>query len=68
MKSKKLPIKLPSSPESFTVVVKVNGSEVYNATHKASDGTANITVKGNGTVPVEVYINGNLHLQSEITF
>lgn len=67
-KSKTIPIKLPTSPESFTLMVKVNGNIVYSKTHKASEGTANVTIKGTGTATVSIYINDKLFNEISVTF
>ena len=67
-KTKTIPVKLPTSPESLNVVAKLNGAEVYNATHKASDGVVNITFKGTGTATVEILINGQPYISTSISF
>lgn len=68
LKSKTIPIKLPSSPESFTLSVNVNGNQVYSQTHQASEGTANITLRGTGTVTVSIYIDGKLFNELSVSF
>ena len=68
LKSKTIPVKLPSSPESFTLMVKVNGNQVYSQTHQASEGTANITLRGTGTVTVSIYIDGKLFNEISVNF
>lgn len=67
-KSRTIPIKLPSSPESFTLSVKVNGESVYSKTHNASEGTANVTIKGEGKATVSIYINDKLFNEISVTF
>ncbi len=67
-KSKTIPIKLPTSPESFTLTVKVNGNSVYAKTHKASEGTANVSISGEGTSTVSIYINDKLFNEISVDF
>ncbi len=67
-KSKTIPIKLPTSPESFTLTVKVNGNPVYAKTHRASEGTANVTISGEGTATVSIYINDKLFNEISVNF
>lgn len=67
-KSKVIPIKLPASPESFTLTVKVNGNPVYAKTHKASEGTANVSISGEGTATVSIYINDKLFNEISVNF
>lgn len=66
--SKTLTIKLPESPSSFTLTAKINGVTVYSGTHKASEGSATITVTGNGTQSVAIYIDGKLYNEVSVTF
>jgi len=67
-KSRTIPIKLPASPESFTLLVKVDGNTVYNKTHKASEGTANVTISGEGTSTVSIFINDKLFNEISVAF
>ena len=67
-KSKTIPIKLPASPESFTLTVKVNGNPVYAKTHRASEGTANVSISGEGTATVSIYINDKLFNEISVDF
>ena len=65
---KTIPVKLPSSPESFTLTVKVNGKDAYSKVHNASEGTANVTISGTGTSTVSVYIDGRLFNEISVNF
>lgn len=67
-KSKTITVKLPTSPESFTLSAKVNDKQVYSKTHQASEGTANITLRGTGTVTVSIYIDGKLFHEISVSF
>ena len=49
-------------------MVKVNGNQVYSQTHQASEGTANITLRGTGTVTVSIYIDGKLFNEISVNF
>ncbi len=67
-KSKTITVKLPASPESFTLSAKVNDKQVYSKTHQASEGSANITLRGTGTVTVSIYIDGKLFHEISVSF
>ncbi len=51
-------IRLPDSPETFTVKITVNGEKQYEKTHKGTDGSVSVTLSGKGTSTVGVYIDG----------
>ncbi len=67
-KSRTITIKLPQSPESFTLSAKINGVVVYSGSHKASEGSAVITVHGNGTQNVSIYIDNKLYNEVSVKF
>lgn len=67
-KSRTITIKLPQSPESFTLSAKISGVVVYSGNHQASEGTAVITVHGNGTQNVSIYIDNKLYNEVSVTF
>ena len=67
-KSRTITIKLPQSPESFTLSAKINGAVVYSGSHHARDGSAVITVYGNGTKDVSIYIDDKLYNEVSVTF
>jgi len=67
-KTKVIPIKLPSSPESFTLTVRQDGIVVYQKPHKASEGTVNVTLTGTGSVLISVYINDTLTNEMSFSF
>ena len=50
------------------LTVKVNGASVYSKTHKASEGTANVSINGEGTATVSIYINDKLFNEISVTF
>ncbi|MBR3848192.1 MAG: Stk1 family PASTA domain-containing Ser/Thr kinase [Oscillospiraceae bacterium] len=50
-------IRLPDSPETFTVKITVNGEKQYEKTHKGTDGSVKVTLSGKGTSTVGVYID-----------
>ena len=52
-------IRLPSSPDTFVVKITVNGEKQYEKTHKGTDGSVTVTLRGNGTANVCVYIDGS---------
>jgi len=61
-------IRLPDSPETFTVKVTVNGVAQYEKSHKGTDGTANVTLSGNGPSTVSIYIDNVLRQEIQIDF
>ncbi|MBR5543585.1 MAG: Stk1 family PASTA domain-containing Ser/Thr kinase [Oscillospiraceae bacterium] len=61
-------IRLPSEPDSFTVKITVNGETQYESKHKGTDGSVDVSLKGNGTSTVCVYINDVLRQEIPITF
>jgi len=67
-KSRTITIKLPQSPEQFTLSAKINGVVVYSSSHNASEGSATITVHGNGTQSVSIYIDNKLYNEVSVKF
>ncbi len=67
-KSRSITIKLPQSPEQFTLSAKINGVVVYSSSHNASEGSATITVHGNGTQNVSIYIDNKLYNEVSVKF
>lgn len=67
-KSRSITIKLPQSPDRFTLSAKINGVVVYSASHQASEGSATITVHGSGTQNVSIYIDNKLYNEVSVTF
>ena len=61
-------IRLPTEPESFVVKITVNGTTQYEKTHKGTDGSVDVTLKGNGEATVCVYINDVLRQEIPIDF
>ncbi len=61
-------IRLPSEPESFVAKITVNGTVQYEKTHKGTDGSVDVTLHGNGTSVVCVYINNVLRQEISIDF
>ena len=61
-------LRLPSSPDTFTVKVTVNGEKQYEKKHKGTDGSVNVTLSGNGTATVCVYIDGSPFQEIPVTF
>lgn len=61
-------IRLPTSPETFTVKIAVNGETQYEKQHKGTDGSAKVTLKGKGTSTISVYIDGVLRQEIPIEF
>ncbi len=61
-------IRLPSDPESFSVKITVNGATQYQKTHKGTDGSVDVTLKGKGESVVCVYINDVLRQEIKIDF
>jgi len=51
------PIALPSTPENQHVVIKLNGSVVYDKNHKASEKQISVTLTGSGSAYMAVFIN-----------
>ena len=66
--SRTITIKLPQSPEQFTLSAKINGVVVYSSSHQASEGSATITVHGNGTQSVSIYIDNKLYNEVSVKF
>lgn len=50
-------IRLPDSPETFTVKITVNGEKQYEKKHNGTDGSVKVTLSGKGTSTVSVYID-----------
>lgn len=67
-KSRTITVKLPQSPETFTLSAKIDGVVVYSASHQASEGSATITVHGNGTKNVSIYIDNKLYNEVSVKF
>ncbi len=61
-------IRLPSEPESFVAKITVNGTVQYEKTHKGTDGSVDVTLRGNGKSVVCVYINNVLRQEISIDF
>ncbi len=61
-------IRLPTEPESFVVKITVNGTTQYQKTHKGTDGSVDVTLKGNGEATVCVFINDVLRQEIPIDF
>ena len=61
-------IRLPTSPETFTVKITVNGETQYEKQHKGTDGSAKVTLKGKGASTISVYIDGVLRQEIPIEF
>ncbi len=61
-------IRLPTSPDSFTVKITVNGETQYEKQHKGSDGSVMVTLSGKGTSTVSVYIDNVIRQEIPIDF
>ncbi len=61
-------LRLPSSPDTFTVKVTVNGEKQYEKTHKGTDESVTVTLSGTGTATVCVYIDGSPFQEIPVTF
>lgn len=61
-------IRLPESPDTFTVKVTVNGETQYEKQHSATDGVASVTLSGKGESTVCVYIDDVIRQEIAIDF
>lgn len=69
MKKKILTITIPdNSPESVHIKAVANGKEIYNKTHKKSEGTVDIPVQASKDATVQVYIDNVLVADKIIQF
>ncbi len=69
MKKKILTITIPeNSPDTVHIKAVANGKEIYNKTHKKSEGTVDIPVQASRDASVQVYIDGNLVADKIIQF
>ncbi len=57
-KSEVITVLIPQDKESTVIMVRQDGKEIYRGTHSKSDGSVDITIKGNGTSTVEIYHDG----------
>ncbi len=61
-------IRLPDSPDTFTVKITVNGKTQYEKSHKGTDGSVNVTLTGNGPSTVCIYIDNVIRQEIPIDF
>ncbi len=60
--------RLPQDKESFVVKITVDDVVQYSKTHTASDGTVDVTLKGNGTAVVRMYVDDEIQLEAMVDF
>ena len=69
LKKKTLTINIPSSGgETVHIRAVANGKEIYNKTHKRSEGSVDIPVQSSKDASVQVYMDGNMVADKVIYF
>lgn len=66
-RSKSVTLVLPQGKETTEVRVVQDGVTVYSRTHAASEGQVDVTIRGNGTVKLEIYYDGELIETTTVT-
>ena len=63
-----LRIKLPTTPETVKVTLKVSGKVIYEAQHATAEGILTIPLTGSGSILARVYIDDKLAGEQVIVF
>ena len=59
--SKIVTVLVPQNNETTTIRVLQDGKVIHNQVHRKSEGSVDITVKGSGTVELEIYYDGTFN-------
>lgn len=57
--SKVITVVVPQDKDVTTVRVVQDGTVIHNQAHTKSEGSVDITIKGNGSVKIDIYYDGN---------
>lgn len=67
--TQKFTVKIPDAANSkVSVEIVANGRTVHNALHDKSEGSVTVDISGNGSVPVQAYIDGAKVLEKTLSF
>jgi len=61
-------VKLPSSPDTVKLTIKVNGSVIYEQEHNTSEGMITIPLQGDGSILAKLYFDDKLSGEQVVVF